>query len=831
MKKYNITGMSCAACSARVEKAVSKVVGVKSCSVNLLTNSMSVEGQASDEAIVAAVEKAGYGASPEGNVVKTLTKAAGDEHDGVRLILNRIVVSAIVLLVLMYFAMGHNMARLPLPKFFDGNPGAIALVQMLCAAAVMIINGKFFVSGVKGILKLAPNMDTLVALGSGVSFVYSTAVLFVMLGYMANGDAEAANGLLHELYFESAAMILVLISIGKMLEARAKGKTTDALKRLERLSPTTASVIRDGKEQELELGQVRVDDIFIVRPGQSIPVDGVVIKGQTSVNEAALTGESIPVDKCEGDAVSQATVNGHGYIECRATRVGEETTLSKIIKAVSDAAATKAPIAKLADKVSGVFVPVVIGIAAVTFAVWVILGEELAYALERGISVLVISCPCALGLATPVAIMVGNGIGARHGILFKNAAALENAGRVGIVAFDKTGTVTKGEPAVTDVVAIGEISREELLQAAHSLEARSEHLLAEAVNKYAEENGIKALEVTDFQVLAGSGVKCKLGEDVLLGGSLKFMSQTVDISDEVMALCREMASMGKTPLLFAENDRLLGIIAAADEIKPEARQAVAELKALGIKPVIITGDSKSTAEAIALQAGIDEVYGEISPTGKADTVKKLKSEGGVAMVGDGINDAPALTVADIGIAIGAGTDIAIDAAQVVLMKNSLEDVPGVIRLSRATLGNIKQNLFWAFFYNAIGIPLAAGVLIFAGVKMTPMLGALAMSLSSFCVVMNALRLNFTDIYRGGKYTVHKRASRSSTEVVKLYVDGMMCEHCEGRVSRAIADVKGVRSASADWQNGVVEVEYEGKLPVGKINAAVKKAGYRLVDRK
>lgn len=829
MRQFDVTGMSCAACSARVEKAVSKVEGVSKCSVNLLTNSMSVEGNADDGAIILAVQNAGYGASSKDKNTSKMQKKDPQKDNTSKNIAKRILLSVVFLVMLMYFAMGHNMLGLPLPKFFQNNPIAIALVQMLCAGIVMVINGKFFVSGTKGLINFAPNMDTLVSLGSGISFIYSVYVLFLMSSYVVQGDILQADELLHELYFESAAMILVFISIGKLLEARAKNKTTDAIKSLMKLSPQSANLLVNGKEITVSADEVKKGDIFIVRPGESIPVDGVIIYGDTSVNESALTGESIPVDKAVGDSVSAATINGMGYIECEALRVGEDTSFSNIIKMVSDAAATKAPIVKIADKVSGVFVPIVMSIALVTAIVWLIVCKDIGYALERGISVLVISCPCALGLATPVAIMVGNGVGARHGILFKNATALEIAGKCNVIAFDKTGTITNGTPEVTDVLPCNGKDKNELLSLAYSVEVKSEHLLAKAVTNYARSINTEVFDVEDFKVLTGNGVRAVNNGKILYGGSLKFMNTVVDIDDEIYQMCDNLSQKGKTPLLFAYDGKLYGIIAVADKIKSDAEIAIEQLKNLGIRTVMITGDNINTANAIASQAGIDEVYAEVLPEEKAQVIQKLKASAKVAMVGDGINDAPALTIADIGIAIGTGTDVAIDAAEIVLMKNSLNDVPGAIRLSKAVLRNIKQNLFWAFFYNAIGIPLAAGVWInLFGLQMSPMFGSLAMSLSSFCVVSNALRLNLFNIHNASKFT-KKNNGKSFTvresKTATVSVSGMMCEHCEARVKNALESVDGIISANADHKSATVTVEYCGNPNVKKIRKEIKKAGY------
>lgn len=828
MKQFDITGMSCAACSARVEKAVAKVNGVNKCSVNLLTNSMSVEGNVSDEEIIAAVQNAGYGASAKDKGTSKTQKNNNTEYNAAKNIVKRIIISVIFLIVLMYFAMGYNMFGLPLPNFFTNNPIAVALIQMLCAGTVMIINGRFFVSGAKGLSNFAPNMDTLVSLGSGISFAYSVYVIFAMSSCVVQKNISQANELLHELYFESAAMILVFISIGKLLEAKAKNKTTDAIKSLMKLSPKNANLIVNGEEITVSADKVKKGDIFVVRPGESIPVDGTVMKGNTSVDESALTGESIPVDKCAGDTVSAATVNGTGYIECEALRVGEDTSFSQIIKMISDAAATKAPIAKLADKVSGVFVPIVMSIALVTAVVWLIVGKDIGYALERGISVLVISCPCALGLATPVAIMVGNGVGAKNGILFKNATALETAGKCDIIAFDKTGTITSGSPEVTDVLPCNGKNENELLSLAYSVELKSEHLLAKAVTNYARNKNTKAFEVTNFKALAGNGVKAVADETTLYGGSLKFMNTVVDIKDDIRNICEKLAKNGKTPLLFAYDGELYGIIAVADRIKQDAKIAVEQLKNLGIRTVMITGDNANTANAIALQAGIDEVYAEVLPDGKAQVIQKLKANAKVAMVGDGINDAPALTIADIGIAIGTGTDVAIDAAEIVLMKDSPSDVPGAIRLSKAVLRNIKQNLFWAFFYNAIGIPLAAGVWInLFGWQMSPMFGSFAMSLSSFCVVSNALRLNLFNIHNPSAFLKKnvKAVPLMENKTAVISVDGMMCEHCETRVKNTLENIDGISFAKADYKTLTVAIEYCGDFPVKKIRREIKKAGY------
>lgn len=754
MEQYNVTGMSCAACSARVEKAVSKVPGVNSCSVSLLTNSMGVEGTASSGEIIAAVEAAGYGASLKGGaagakISMSAAEEALEDHE-TPILKKRLITSVGFLLVLMYFSMGHMMWGWPLPKWFDGNHVAMGLVQLLLAGIIMVINQKFFINGFKSLWRRSPNMDTLVALGSMASFLWSVYALFAMTRAQADGDSAAVMNYMMDFYFESAAMILTLITVGKMLEARSKGKTTDALKSLMKLAPKTAVVVRKGQELTVPIEQVQKGETFVVRPGENIPVDGVILEGTTAVNESALTGESIPVDKETGDMVSAATVNQSGFIKCEATRVGEDTTLSQIIKMVSDAAATKAPIAKVADKVSGVFVPIVISIAAVTLVVWLLLGREFSYALARSISVLVISCPCALGLATPVAIMVGNGVGAKNGILFKTAATLENAGKVNVVALDKTGTITEGEPKVTDMIPAEGYTQETLLELAIALEAKSEHPLAKAVMQKGEELGKRALEVADFSALPGNGLTAVLSGKTLVGGSLSFIGSKTEIPKELQEQAEALSEQGKTPLVFMENEQLAGIIAVADTIKADSPKAVKELRDIGIKVIMLTGDNERTAKAIGRQAGVDEVIAGVLPDGKESVIRSLKQQGKVAMVGDGINDAPALTRADVGIAIGAGADVAVDAADVVLMKSRLSDVPAAIRLSRATLRNIHENLFWAFIYNIIGIPLAAGCYVKWGLTLNPMFGAAAMSLSSFCVVTNALRLNFCKIHPAEK---------------------------------------------------------------------------------
>ena len=749
MEQYTVTGMSCAACSARVEKAVSGVKGVSSCSVSLLTNSMGVEGTATAEDIIAAVRAAGYDASPKGRQEPIARKSA--DEDALRdretpVLKKRLIASLGFLIVLMYFSMGHMMWGWPLPEFFNGNHVAMGLLQLLLTVAVMVINQKFFISGFKSLWHRAPNMDALVALGATAAFGYSTFALFAMTDAQVKGDAAAVMSYMHEFYFESAAMILALITLGKMLEARSKGKTTDALKSLMKLAPETAVILKDGKEETVPIAQVKKGDVFVVRPGENIPVDGIITEGMTAVDESALTGESIPVDKQAGDLVSAATINRSGFIRCEASRVGEDTTLSQIIRMVSDAAATKAPIAKVADKVSGIFVPTVMAISAITLIVWLALGQNFAYALARAISVLVISCPCALGLATPVAIMVGNGVGAKNGILFKTAVSLEETGKNTIVALDKTGTITKGEPQVTDILALNGESEESLLKKAAAIEAKSEHPLAKAILRRAEADGIEMEEVTDFAALSGSGVEAALGGRKLLGGSMKFIGEKIGISGEIQAQAEKFAENGKTPLFFAENEHLLGVIVVADTMKDDSAQAVGELHEMGIRVVMLTGDNEKTAREIGSRAGVDDVIAGVLPDGKESVIKDLKKQGKVIMVGDGINDAPALTSADIGIAIGAGSDVAIDAADVVLMKSSLRDVPAAIRISRATLRNIHENLFWAFFYNTLGIPLAAGIFTFLGFTLNPMFAAAAMSLSSFCVVTNALRLNFCKPY-------------------------------------------------------------------------------------
>ena len=841
MEQYNVTGMSCAACSARVEKAVSKVPGVTACSVSLLTNSMGVEGTAAPGAVIQAVVEAGYGASLKR--AETASAASADEEvlkdRETPVLKKRLIASVILLIPLLYLSMGHMMWGWPLPAWFDGNHVAMGLVQLVLTGAIMVINQKFFVSGFKALIHRAPNMDTLVALGASAAFLWSLYVLFAMTKAVVNADSEAVMAYMMDFYFESAATILTLITVGKTLEARAKGRTTDALKGLMKLAPKTAVLIRDGQEVEVAIAQVKRGDVFAVKPGESIPVDGVVIEGVSAVNEAALTGESIPVDKAVGDGVSAATINQSGYLKCEATRVGEDTTLSQIIKMVSDAAATKAPIAKIADKVSGVFVPVVIGIAIVTTIVWLLVGREIGYALARGISVLVISCPCALGLATPVAIMVGNGMGAKNGILFKTSASLEETGRTQIVALDKTGTITLGEPKVTDVLPAEGYDEASLLKLAASIEKRSEHPLAKAILAQAEDRHIAADEVTDFTALPGNGITAKLGGKVVLGGSAKYIAGQVSIPEKLSKPLEALSGQGKTPLLFTENGKLAGIVAVADVIKEDSPQAVTELQNMGIRVVMLTGDNPRTAKAIGAQAGVDDVIAGVLPDGKEAVIRALSEKGKVAMVGDGINDAPALTRADIGIAIGAGADVAVDAADVVLMKSRLSDVPAAIRLSRATLRNIHENLFWAFVYNTVGIPLAAGVFIkLFGWTLNPMFGAAAMSLSSFSVVSNALRLNLFKLrdacrdHRAKPVDINdvieklnvKEEAPAGIEM-KLEIEGMMCEHCEKRVSKALEKVPGVISASADYHAGIATLRASQPLDAAALKQAVEAEDY------
>mgnify|MGYP000064987947 FL=1 len=886
MKQYTVTGMSCAACSSRVEKAVSKVPGVTACSVSLLTNSMGVEGDVPPETVIHAVEDAGYGASLKGQGAAAQAQSASEAEDALKdretpVLKHRLIASLGFLAVLMYMSMGHMMWGWPLPHFMDGNHVAMGLLQLLLAGIIMVINQKFFISGFKGLLHRAPNMDTLVALGSGASFIYSTYALFAMTDAQLKGNDTAVMSYMHEFYFESAAMILALITVGKMLEARSKGKTTDALKGLMKLAPKTAVIIRDGVETKVPIEEVKKGDVFVVRPGENIPVDGVVLEGASAVNEAALTGESIPVDKAQGDPVSAATVNQSGYLRCEATRVGEDTSLSQIIRMVSDAAATKAPIAKIADRVSGVFVPAVITIAVVTTIVWLLAGQTFGFALARGISVLVISCPCALGLATPVAIMVGNGMGAKNGILFKTAVSLEETGKMDIVALDKTGTITSGEPRVTDVIPSGGVTEKELVSLALSLEKKSEHPLAKAVLLYAKEQQIDAPEAADFQALPGNGLSGTLDGASLAGGSFSYISGHTTVSAQEQASFERLASEGKTPLCFMKNGRLAGMIAVADVIKEDSPQAVKELQNMGIRVVMLTGDNERTARAIGAQAGVDEVIAGVLPDGKESVIRSLKEQGKVAMVGDGINDAPALTRADIGIAIGAGTDIAIDAADVVLMKSRLSDVPAAIRLSRATLRNIHENLFWAFFYNVVGIPLAAGLWypIF-GWKLNPMFGAAAMSLSSFCVVTNALRLNLFKMHDASKdHPMRKRAEKAankggekaenagavrmgagdtrsigqtangnetvSKEMQKsenqknninmegitmtktMNIEGMMCGHCEARVKKALEALAGVESAEVSHEKGTAVVNMSADVADDTLKEAVEAQDYKV----
>ena len=858
MKQYTVTGMSCAACSARVEKAVSKVDGVTSCSVSLLTNSMGVEGSATDAQIVEAVEQAGYGASPKGTATESENDKANNSLEQLKAaqdalvdretpkLRNRLIASLIFLVVLMYFSMGHMMWGWPLPEFFNGNHVAMGLLQLLLTVAVMVINQKFFISGFKGLIHGAPNMDTLVALGSAASFGYSVYALFAMTAAQVNGDMDAVMSYMHEFYFESAAMILALITVGKMLEAHSKGKTTDALKSLMQLAPKTATVVRDGVEQEISVDAVKKGDIFVVRPGENIPVDGEIIDGTTAVNESALTGESIPVDKQPKDAVSAATVNQSGFIKCRATRVGEDTTLSQIIQMVSDAAATKAPIAKIADRVSGVFVPAVITIAIITIIAWLIAGETVGFALARGISVLVISCPCALGLATPVAIMVGNGKGAKSGILFKTAASLEATGRTQIVALDKTGTITSGEPKVTDIVPDETFFEETgnnagaLLAIAASVEAKSEHPLAKAIMERAKTDEIAVAEVTDFSAVVGNGLTAILAGKMIKAGNLAFVSKFVKVSDDMRTKAVEFSKEGKTPLFFAADDRLCGIIAVADTIKEDSPEAVRQLKNMGIRVVMLTGDNEQTANAIGKQAGVDEVIAGVLPDGKEAVIRKLKKQGRVAMVGDGINDAPALTRADMGIAIGAGSDVAIDAADVVLMKSRLIDVPAAVRLSRATLTNIHENLFWAFFYNVRGIPLAAGLWYpLLGWKLNPMFGAAAMSLSSFCVVTNALRLNLCRVYdpkHDRKATSDRKnktdkpnESEEKSMTKTMNIEGMMCGHCEARVKKALEALDAVSEAAVSHESGTAVVTLSSDISDEKLKETVEAEDYKVTS--
>ena len=840
MEQYNVTGMSCAACSARVEKAVSKVQGVTACSVSLLTNSMGVEGTASPQEIIQAVERAGYGASQKSGGAKAPTTAETEEalvdHE-TPILRRRLIASLIFLVMLMYFSMGHMMWGWPLPSFYEGNHVAMGLTQMLLTIIVMVINQKFFISGFTSLFHRAPNMDTLVALGATAAFGYSTYALFAMTAAQVAGDLAGVMKYMMDFYFESAAMILTLITVGKMLEARSKGKTTDALKGLMKLAPKTATLLRDGQEVKVPIEQVQSGDIFVVRPGENIPVDGVVEEGSSAVNESALTGESIPVDKAAGDSVSAATLNQSGFLRCRATRVGEDTTLSQIIQMVSDAAATKAPIAKIADKVSGVFVPVVITIAAITTAVWLLLGHDVGFSLARGISVLVISCPCALGLATPVAIMVGNGMGAKNGILFKNAVSLENAGRTQIIALDKTGTITAGEPKVTDILPASDVKEKDLLYLAVSLEQKSEHPLARAILQCGEEKQITPGEATDFQALAGKGLVASCKGKMLYGGNYAFISRKLTVPKQLQEAAENLAQAGKTPLFFAQGKQLLGIIAVADVLKEDSPQAIQELRNMGIQVVILTGDNERTAQTIAKQAGVDHVVAGVLPDGKESVIRKLKEHGKVAMVGDGINDAPALTRADLGIAIGAGTDVAIDAADVVLMKSRLSDVPAAIRLSRVTLRNIHQNLFWAFIYNTIGIPLAAGVFIPLGLTLNPMFGAAAMSLSSFCVVTNALRLNLFKLHDASRdkkrdlvsisLETAKIQPKKEQEIMEktLTIEGMMCTHCEARVKKALEALENVTQAQVSHEKGTAVVTLSADVPNDTLRQAVEAQDY------
>ena len=835
MEQYTVTGMSCAACSARVEKAVSAVPGVTSCSVSLLTNSMGVEGTASAEAVVSAVQAAGYGASLK-DASPAPTAAAQEDALADRetpALKRRLIASLGFLIALMYVSMGHMMWGWPLPACLAGNHVAMGLLQLLLTIAVMVINQKFFINGFRSLLHGAPNMDTLVALGAAASFGYSTYALFAMTGAQVRGDAAAVMRYMHEFYFESAAMILALITVGKMLEARSKGKTTDALRSLMKLAPQTATLVRGGQELAVPIAQVQRGDVFVVRPGESIPVDGVVLEGESAVNESALTGESIPVDKAVGDSVSAATTNQSGFLRCEATRVGEDTTLSQIIRMVSDAAATKAPIAKVADRVSGVFVPTVIALAILTTAVWLLCGQSIGFALARGISVLVISCPCALGLATPVAIMVGNGLGAKNGILFKTAVSLEETGKTEIVALDKTGTITQGEPRVTDVLPAEGMTQGALLSLAAALEQRSEHPLARAVMMRAEEDGLTAAPVGDFRALPGNGLTATLSGETLLGGSLSFVSSQVDVPRTIRQKAEALAEEGKTPLLFAQAGRLAGVIAVADVIKADSPAAIAALRNMGIRVVMLTGDNEKTARAIGRLAGVDEVIAGVLPEGKESVIRRLQAQGKVAMVGDGINDAPALTRADIGVAIGAGTDVAIDAADVVLMKSRLSDVPAAIRLSRATLRNIHENLFWAFFYNVIGIPLAAGVWIpLFGWTLNPMFGAAAMSLSSFCVVSNALRLNLFKLHDAGKdkkINRHSKHKEETTMVKTMKIEGMMCGHCEAAVKKALEAIDGVASAEVSHTDGTAVVTLSKPVENAVLRKAVEDKDYTVTD--
>ena len=844
MKKYTVTGMSCAACSARVEKAVSSLEGVKSCSVSLLTNTMAVEGSATEEQIVSAVEAAGYGASPEKGAASGRSRKDGsdkEENREVAVLRNRLIASSVFLMALMYLSMGHVMWGWPLPDFLAKNPVSIGILQLILSAAVMVINQKFFISGLRGLIHRAPNMDTLVSLGSGASFIYSIYSLFLMSHAQMSGNAEHAAHYLHEFYFESAAMILTLITVGKLLEAISKGRTTSALKGLMDLSPKTATVIRDGKEITVSVEEVVKGDIFTVRPGESIPADGVVTDGSSSVDESALTGESLPVDKASGDRVSAGTINRSGFLKCEALKVGEDTMLSQIIGIVSDASATKAPIAKAADKVSGVFVPVVMGISLLTAIVWAIAGEDVGFVVARAVSVLVISCPCALGLATPVAIMVGNGVGARRGILFKTAESLEMAGRAKIVVLDKTGTVTKGEMTVTDVITADGVTKEELLSTASSVEKSSEHPLAAAIVSFAQTSSVSLFPISDFKAISGKGVEGYADGKRICGGNLGFIGGEADVSSKDRANAEMLAAQGKTPMFFSCDGRFLGIIAVADEIKDDSAAAISELRNMGIRVVMLTGDNERTAKAIADSAGIEEVIAGVLPDGKASVIEKLKEQGRVVMVGDGINDAPALAVADVGIAIGAGTDVAIDAADVVLMKSRLSDLPAAIKLSRASLRNIYENLFWAFFYNAIGIPLAAGVWIpLLSWQLDPMFGALAMSLSSFCVVSNALRLNFVNLEKPAKPKKRKNKSSvietSETEEKgdkdmkkTMKIEGMMCPHCSGRVKKSLEALEAVELADVSHESGTAVVTLKAEITDADLKKTVEDAGYTVTS--
>ena len=831
MKKFNVTGMSCAACSSRVEKAVSKVDGVQSCSVSLLTNSMGVEGSASEESIIAAVEKAGYGASVAGAEKKQSAETDKLKDKDTPVLMHRLIASVGFLAVLMYISMGHMMWGWPLPAFFADNHIAMGLAQLLLCVIIMVINQKFFISGFKGLIHRSPNMDTLVALGSGASYVYSVYALFAMTDAQVKGNTELVMSYMHEFYFESAAMILTLITVGKMLEAHSKGKTTNALKALLNLAPKKATLLIDGKETEVTVDKVKKGDVFVVRPGESIPVDAEITDGSTAVDESALTGESIPVDKVVGDTVSAGTINKSGFIKCSATAVGEDTALSQIIKMVSDAAATKAPVAKIADKVSGVFVPAVIVIALITIAVWLLCGQTVGYALARGISVLVISCPCALGLATPVAIMVGNGMGARKGILFKTAASLEETGKTQIVVLDKTGTITKGEPKVTDIIPF-EITENELLKYAYSIEVKSEHPLAKAIIVKAEELSLNPYEVTDFKAESGNGLSAEYNGKRIIGGSKKYISSIIGISNDILSKADKLSEEGKTPLFFMLDNKLLGIIAVADVIKEESPQAIKQLQNMGIKVVMLTGDNERTAKAVGKLAGVDEVIAGVMPDGKEKVVAELKKQGKVLMVGDGINDAPALTRADIGMAIGSGTDIAIDAADVVFMKSKLTDVPAAVRLSRKTLRNIHENLFWAFIYNVIGIPLAAGVWIpLLGWQLNPMFGAAAMSLSSFCVVTNALRLNFFDITNPKKDRKIKYKSKKDDNAMTktMKIDGMMCSHCEGRVKQCLEGLAQVSQAEVSHEKGTAVVTLTAEVSNDVLKKTVEDQGYNVIS--